>query len=283
MSEDKLEKLRNDLANLAYEIKRDFLHKGRRLVIAAVAHPGCVVASGVSQETWDSNKSGIREIVADALKQRELNTRRKEHEWIVDGLRRASLRCVAAGEDGRLYKLSNRVPREIWNKIAHLFYRVENDDEIEGLCDYGGYARGWVTEADKEVDDILKDEAEKVATQEDRDEVTRLDAEHEEYLRDEERKERECKEAVEEARQLAQRFTPCQPDWSWDDYRFRVGDKVHETKHWAVHKYMFADNPFDHGENFSKETQDGYVLKQKYESEQDIGTVGYAEFISSQN
>jgi hypothetical protein len=46
---------------------------------------------------------------------------------------------------------------------------------------------------------------------------------------------------------------------------------------------MFADNPFDHGENFSKETQDGYVLKQKYESEQDIGTVGYAEFISSQN
>ena len=185
-----LNKLREDLVNCSYVIRRDFTYKGRRIAIAAVdSATRNRVISGVAQETWDSNRDGICEIVSAALAERKRNIRRKERGWILNGLMGQSTGIASVGEDGNAYQLTCRVPATVWARIREHMYYANSEEDVEGLEDFGGRARGWFTGNNKEVQRIITEEAEKAADDEDRAEVARLRTEEEEArVREEERK-----------------------------------------------------------------------------------------------
>jgi len=70
-----IEKVLVDLENPNLELVRnvyDERHK-RMIAIGTTTHPGGLIASGISRESWESDKSGIRKLVEAALLKREKN------------------------------------------------------------------------------------------------------------------------------------------------------------------------------------------------------------------
>jgi len=78
---------------------------------------------------------------------------------------------VAHGEDGSVEVLAARVPRDVWDLIAKDMYYVRSEEDMEGLCDFGGERfRGWAVGSGK-VEKILREEAERRATAIEREEA----------------------------------------------------------------------------------------------------------------
>ena len=119
--------------------------------------------------------------------------------WIIAALCKKIVISATRGEDGSVNILTERLPREIWNLIAKDMYYVDSEEDMEGLCDFGGENfRGWAVGSD-EVEKILYAEAKKQATDIEREEA-RIFNEREQK----ENAERKCRQ--EEARKEKKRI-----------------------------------------------------------------------------
>lgn len=161
-------------------------------------------------------------------------------EWVVKTLASKGYVCykIAEGEDGSLWKLSVRVPMEVWLKIKHFFWYVNDEDDAEGFTDFWIFerVRGWVTDYNSvdEIAKILYEEAKKVATELEKQEAEELRRENEEFFKkleeeerkrkeEEERKERENKEKERKAKEILEKIkqqlrkikTSDCLDWDW--------------------------------------------------------------------
>jgi hypothetical protein len=94
-------------------------------------------------------------------------------EWVVKALLKGRVTEVAGwGEDGTVYKLTVRLPQDVWKKVSQYFWYAKTDEDVEGLTDFWDFgARGWVTCNAEEVNKILLEEAKKSVTQKELEEV----------------------------------------------------------------------------------------------------------------
>jgi len=213
--------------------------------------------AGISYQTYEANKEYIEGKFAEA--QRVLEEARMRENWVV---------CALAHlVPSKAFK-EKSIPLAVYKKMnAHYVTREEREE-----MDEFDLPAGW--EYDEK---IFEEEARKVATPEQVALAEKIRAEikasTEERQKKHEEKVARRAEALEEAKKLAQEFDVV-ADWSWDDYAFRVGKVVKETKYWNVCEYLYDANY--HSDKREAEIKlEGYVLEQK---DKDYGTISFMEY-----
>lgn len=184
-------------------------------------------------------------------------------EWIVKALMGKIVYVASAGEDGSVFKLAARVPTSVWAKIKEYFWYASCDEDVEGLTDFDVYAsvRGWVTANENEVSRILREEAEKQASEIEREEVQILMKREEEEKK---RKEEERKKRAEEKKREEQE--------NWNKH-LKFVKKVKEISSdwvdvsWKHHEIAQKINPSHKG--FKTIAYDPETREELWQSEQD--------------
>lgn len=120
---------------------------------------------GISQESYEKYKDQVEKAI-----QIGLEKKRKEilkSSWVVRTL--AGIIMYHEGtnySDGLdLYRLTAKVPRNVWYKISDLFFKVDGNSEIDMMHDI---KYGYYTTQPAKVQDVLLKEAESIATDEER-------------------------------------------------------------------------------------------------------------------
>jgi len=172
----------------------------------------------------------------------------------------AKLRLIHAGLGefcGNLYELSARIPKEDWRQVADLFFYVRGDESDDEEFFDSPPRRGWYTSRPDAVETALdiseEDRVGRRWTSAKADRETRkaeIDAE---------------KETIAEAYPGLEGA-----DWSWDDYRFSLGDTIMETAHFRVMEY-YAEPGSMTAEHLAKPAVAAF-LKEK-EGRQRVGIV----------
>lgn len=138
-----------------------------------------------------------------------------------------NLKLVHAGLGsctGNIYELSARIPREIWGTVADLFFYVRGDESDDEEFFDETPRRGYYTSRPAQVEEILNiTEENRVAVRQ-----ARLKAE---------REEREAAIASEKAHIDEKYGGLILTDWSWDDFRFWLGETLEETAHFKIVEY----------------------------------------------
>ncbi len=210
---------------------------------------------GISYKTYEANKDYIEQKVIEA-EQAHKEAVLKEN-WVV---------CALTNTIPYKAFKDKAIPLSIYRKMnAHYVTREmrEEFDEFDGPA-------GW--EYDEK---IFAEEARKVATEEQLVIAEKINAQRkliDERIKVEEKAREEEKIAtLEEAKEFAMKYD-LKADWSWDDYRFLVGEVVEEGKFWRVHSYDLLQ-----GEVGNKtRTRVGYVLKQKNVAK--VGIIGFENY-----
>ena len=169
-------------------------------------------------------------------------------EWVVYALAGRSPTYLAAyGEDGKLYQLSVRVDKEVWNKIRDFFWYVNSEEDMEGMADfYGEDVRGWVCSGVnvEKVNKIIMDEAKRVATDIEREEAEIIRKEDEERKREEQemrekkkreeekrrREEQEKEQKIQDMIKVLDKMKPINEE-NWSPYLDWDWFKAHGCKH----------------------------------------------------
>lgn len=143
---------------------------------------------------------------------------------------REELHLTPAGmtEDfGRAYRLSTRIERSDWSKIARYMMYVRRGDEM-GM-DADDYDLGWVTFSPAKVEEALGITGEWT-----------LAAQEEATKKRQEEAEQKRQEIVADGKTLCKKHADRAffADWSWDDYGQAVGPVVDESDRWEVREYL---------------------------------------------
>jgi len=191
-------------------------------------------------------------------------------EWVVKTLLRGRIVEVAGwGEDGTVYKLTVRLPQDVWKKVSKYFWYAKNDEDVEGLTDFWDFgARGWVTCNAEEVNKIVLEEAKKAVTQKELEEV--------EYFRRKEEEERK------EIQEYWKKWEESKKKWDeekkkWEEEKKRMHEefqkKVKEISEewvnvsWKHHEIAKKINP--NHEGFKTIIHDPITNEKLWVSEQD--------------
>lgn len=142
---------------------------------------------------------------------------------------REELHLTPAGmtEDfGRAYRLSTRIERSEWSKIARYMIYATEDSEM-GL-DADCYTMGWVTFNPQKVEEALGITGDRT-----------IAAQREVAKKLQEEAEQKRQEIIAEGKSLCKKHADRAffADWSWDDYGQAVGPVVDESERWEVREY----------------------------------------------
>ena len=158
---------------------------------------------------------------------------------------------------GNIYELSARIPYTDWKKVVDLFFYVRGDESDDEEFFDETPRRGWYTSRPDAVETALE------IAEENRVEVRRAAA----------KVDRETREAeiTAEREAIAAAYPDLElMDWSWDDYRFSLGDMLMETAHFRVVEY-YAEPGSMTEEHTSKKAVKAF-LKEK-DGSQRVGIV----------
>lgn len=125
---------------------------------------------------------------------------------------------------GNIYELSSRIPYTDWKRVADLFFYVRGDESDDE--DFFGETprRGWYTSRHDAVESAL-----------DIAEGNRVEVRRAAMKADSETRKAETSA---ERIAIAEEYPDLElVDWSWDDYRFNLGDTIMETAHFIVVEY----------------------------------------------
>jgi hypothetical protein len=151
------------------------------------------------------------------------------------------LRLVPAGQTedfGMVWRLNRKINIEEWVKVQHLFFYAKADMGLGLEADEKDL--GWVTARPAEVEKVLGIPPERSYRE--------LEKKEEEARR---KREDMLRIKAEEKAAIELLYSQIWYDWSWDDYSYKIGEKVYETEHYAVYEY-FKDGKFV-----------GYTIKDK--------------------
>jgi hypothetical protein len=179
--EEKLKDVENHFEELDrfYSLEENIIIQGKKIRYAFY-HKNGNFAFGISQETYEKYKDEIEQAKARGLEKK--HKRELKESWIVKALTDNIVTQVAEDwETGIVYyKLTAQIPKDIWSKISRYFQYYRESDWVDSEFESPDYLSsleksvlgledrptGWLTPNYKEVSEILKEEAEKVATQE---------------------------------------------------------------------------------------------------------------------
>ncbi|MHB8603552.1 MAG: hypothetical protein ACYC9R_13035 [Nitrosotalea sp.] len=217
--------------------------------------------SGLKQETYEENKDYIEQKISEAEATREKTS--QMNSWIVCALAHKRIDHVLSRK---------ALPFNVYRAINCHYLSAEDREEMDEFDSPGGY------EYDVKA---LENEARKVATSEQIALAEKILAETNalkaKWAEEEKKIAAEKVETLEEANAFNKKYNLL-ADWSWDDYRYRLGDMAEEGKYWTVRKYEIRNDD----DNLNRDDQRnvwklvGYVAKQKNEDR--VGIIGYMNY-----
>ncbi len=217
--------------------------------------------SGIKQETYEANKDYIEQKITEAEATREKNA--QMNSWVVCALAHKRIDHVLSRK---------ALPLNVYRAINCHYVSAEDHEDMDEFDVKGGY------EYDVKA---LQSEARKVATKEQialaEKIVAETNAQKAKWAEEEKIKAAEKVETLEEAKAFDKKYQLL-VDWSWDDYRYRLGDMAEEGKYWTVRKYEIRNDD----DNLNRDDQRnvwklvGYVAKQKNEDR--VGIIGYMNY-----
>jgi|GEM_PF-6253941 len=208
--EEKLKDVENHFEELDrfYSLRENVVVQGKKIRYAFYHKNGNFVL-GISQETYEKYKDEIEQAKTRGLEKK--HKRELKESWIVKALTDNIVAQVAEDwETGIVYyRLTAQIPKDIWSKISRYFQYYKESSWVDSEFESPDYylssleksvlgledkPTGWLTTNDKEVSEILKEEAKKVATQEHLEAVKEIERRRQEISEEQKRNEQKRKE-----------------------------------------------------------------------------------------